>query len=132
MNREIKFRAWDGKKMIHNVAVIGGIAMVEKNPTNSLEIVDECGRRGYTDWAKYEPVENAIIMEFTGLNDKYDGDIIDHEDGEPPLVVAWDVQKARWVVLEINGDYADDLDGNENGKTIGNIHDNPELIGGAE
>ena len=91
--REIKFRAWDGKKMHYNVAVIGGKAMhrvflvhshpSEENPTDEREIMGSGGGRYYADGATFHPVKDAALMQFTGVRDGdgrevYEGDILEY------------------------------------------------------
>jgi uncharacterized phage protein (TIGR01671 family) len=88
---------------------------------------------------------NAVIPEtvgqFTGLTDKngkwiFEGDIVDER---PPMnkhgfrgFVAWDEDRGLWrLVFKDNPEYLAVLGTYSNSyKVIGNIHDNPELLGG--
>jgi uncharacterized phage protein (TIGR01671 family) len=129
MNREIKFRAWYGGKMLHNVAVIGGIAMREENPKGDCVVRGEDGKVGYTDWATYQPLQGAILMQFTGLLDKngveiYEGDIIRHiklHEEEPVIYLP---HLSRFAINELGEWWY----GPEWLQVIGNIHDNAELL----
>ena len=75
------------------------------------------------------------VSEFTGLTDKngtkiFEGDIIMW--GLAPCVAKYDTENARFMFYENgkhlkNGFNADTMEMKE---VIGNIHDNPELLGG--
>jgi len=138
MNREIKFRAWYGGKMLHNVAVIGGIAMREENPKGDCVVRGEDGTVGYTDWATYQPLQGAILMQFTGLKDKngveiYEGDIVDTGDkdfGFKTLPVVF--RECCFTYPHSTqplSTHAELVAKDGEGITvIGNIHDNAELL----
>ena len=136
MNREIKFRAWNGKSM----DMIDDLYWFEENH------VHENGD-GYG-------CEN-IIMQFTGLHDNngneiYEGDIVVKDgyiwfdDGEPNYrgtvewifsqwqVVAHCVNKNKRGISDGNNEGINE-DGFEDGENtdwlvIGNIYENPELL----
>ena len=122
--RELKFRAWNkkGKCWI----TFGGVNYRYEN--GILDIVDS---------------DNLIYEQYTGLKDKngkeiYEGDIVKIYMSRK-LVGVFIVQ-----FDELNGEYVwcknEDFDSAEYGgfpywakyRVIGNIHENPELLGGEE
>lgn len=129
MSREIKFRAWDGKKMFDPIFI---------NTKTCTEI------------------DGNFLMQYTGLKDKngveiYEGDILKGPkycnfslEGKKIRAVEWGEtgdsdgylhkKHLEWVVgenlLDDVGDVASDslADVCDASKIIGNIHQNPELI----
>ena len=84
---QIKFRAWHKNKMLYDVAVIGGCLAIEENPlTEDCVTVNIGGNFSHyhADWSKYELKRYAILMQYSGLNDKnkkesYRNDICKYE-----------------------------------------------------
>ncbi len=111
--REIKFRAWDGKRMLDN-------------PT--FEFFNH-GRDGRAVMMADEN-ENVEIMQYTGLKDKngkeiYEGDVVEgQKDFYPRSVIGFEdgsfvikqTPLAKWKVSHFEL------------KVIGNIYESPELI----
>lgn len=128
MNREIKFRAWDGKKMFN------------------------CGIRDDGVCADFYCSDEAYIyekypiMQYTGLKDKdgkeiYEGDIIKHRDLSklPIAVMKYGIQvtleksQPLEVMYEHCGFYPfngwiDDANKELEWEVIGNIYENPKLL----
>lgn len=95
MNREIKFRVWDGNKMLPLVGLI-------LNP--QLEIVKCLGL--HTDEKAIE-MQNPILLQYTGLKDKngveiYEGDICESYDGDIG-VIQWDADTLSFIRFVNNG-----------------------------
>lgn len=131
MNREIKFRAWHKVKNI----------MVYNNEDDTY---------GYWDGVCNSNVGmiNTILnsqyykeyefMQYTGLHDKtekeiYEGDIV-KVDNIDLAIIYFDDDRMAWGIKPINEFYFDSPLLSENIslelRVIGNIYDNPELLGG--
>ena len=133
MNREIKFRAWhkDLKKMFK----IGQITLEEG--TWNFEPND----RGFIGMSiPYQP--SFVLMQYTGLHDKngkeiYDGDIVycQTKYGKAKAIIKFIDGKfvAYWnsaLTHPENGYHIACYEINKRFEVIGNIYDNPELLGG--
>ena len=120
MNREIKFRAWDGTTMLMNIGVHPSISMVHEGY--------EPGQEGRMT---ISPVMKAYnIMQFTGLKDMtgkeiYEGDMIHRH-----MNVHWEVRftKDRW---QAHPKYESglwlDTDQFQEAAIVGNIHESARL-----
>lgn len=113
MNREIKFRMWNDydKKMIH------WNELLEKNLANIFTI----------------PSYNKWLMQYIGLHDKngkeiYEGDILKGTFYGFPMPKYDYVFQIYWDEKE-KGFMANYFEPSEC-EVIGNIYDNPELLGG--
>jgi uncharacterized phage protein (TIGR01671 family) len=122
--REIKFRAWNGKEMI--------------SP-------DYINRYGLAAWSE-DGILNLTdkVMQYIGLHDKngkeiYEGDVIAY-DGYETITdyfeVYWDDELGLWAMRgDVNKDgILFELQMRETNpeitSVIGNIYENPELLGG--
>ena len=113
--KELKFRAWDGKKMIEDA--------IPTSETSIIELFEY----------EWQETEVKAVEQYTGLKDKngkeiYDGDILLDDIGEPcePWTVKFDDGK---FIGEIQG-VVEDLFELTDLEIIGNIHENAELLEG--
>ncbi len=121
--REIKFRAWDGKRFEY------GITLLDFD-------TDESGFK----WCSgnmgvcMEVTEDLVFLQFTGLKDKnkkeiYEGDVVEWcWCGMTKTTLTTIVfERGKWT---FGGEgFPEELFGNKNScEVIGNIYENPELL----
>ena len=116
--REIKLRAWDklNKEMIN------------------IESINFQERRVYRNDVSYLNFNDTELMEYTGLKDMkekeiYEGDIVTlHND---KYKVIFNTGEARYVLREDEFEMEIPFTNNNNRRMeiIGNIYENPELLG---
>lgn len=129
MNREIKFRAWNGKYMLDPTygdwISFDGVPYTEserKHNTPNIEI-------------SRNQSKTLILMQFTGLKDKngkeiYEGDILNVNSSRQSVgyyksgFVTMCIQKTDKGFCE----WRKDLSQQYKPEVIGNIHENPELL----
>ena len=143
--REIFFRGqtrrkgqkvWMDGSPVESNWVYGGIC----HGTGDFSIIygnlDEERERPTEKWVVY----TDTVGQFTGRKDKngkkiFEGDVCRFygTDGYADYVVFWDDTASQWTVRQIDLGAKDVLDSYfaECCEIIGNIHDNPELLGGA-
>ena len=127
MNREIKFRIWDveNKEMLK-------VQELDFEPTfygGRVAIRPE-------QYSDYFDTEDMILMQYTGLHDKngkeiYEGDIvkIKYRDEDIGKVI-YEHNGFSIDVTNMNKNYGRVSFVNNFMEVIGNIYDNPELLGG--
>ena len=127
MNREIKFRAWDGKQMRYLSNIFVGVGQIGFSDKHYVDLNDM-------------DQEQVTIMQFTGIKDKngveiFEGDLLGgiYES----LQVKWCVNQGSFELFYLNECYACNGDifwrdvvpecpiGVE---VVGNIYMNPELL----
>lgn len=130
--REIKFRAWDNANN----------EWLNKEDTECLIIYLDGRYEIDRGWCIVTP--DLTIEQYTGLKDKngkeiYEGDIVEEDievgdddiDGEYRYQVVWDEETLCWSLSPNYCTIHKDLwETNLSREVIGNIHENPELLGG--
>jgi uncharacterized phage protein (TIGR01671 family) len=142
MNREIKFRAWDGKTM----CPVAQIEWDSDLDVNRALCAYQIEVEGFADVALEWVVEDEglVLMQFTGLKDKngkeiYEGDILPARFGLGNRAVVWDVGACGFELVDGFGDdftegehlldVSGELDlGYNPWEVVGNIYENPDLI----
>lgn len=127
--RELKFRAWDrnAEEMIHEP----GFICIDGNGFFDVFIESE-GK-----WIK----DNCVLMQYTGLPDKYgkeiyQSDIVECDYGRGEVVWMLGAWLVRWIddkeadmeFLGLNKKGRRAREDGERFAVIGNIHQNPELL----
>lgn len=124
MSRAIKFRAWD--------------KVYEEYTTDKVLLAPDgrvISRYGFDSCDSFLTVNDVVIEFDTGLKDKngkeiYEGDIVkDHN--EWIAVIVWREKMAAFGIKWVDG-VEDDFEFHLPCEVIGNIHENPELLGGEE
>ena len=127
MNRPLKFRAWDKeKKEISDISVI---TWHEHNYNGEMNYV-VCYPSLHTP-----PIEDVILMQFTGLLDRngkevFEGDIVKEELDN---TYYWAIGYRDGAFVDLEGQttlYEMNIEDGEltNLEVVGNIYSNPELL----
>ncbi len=136
MNREIKFR---GKGIADNEWYYGDLIQVESGRVHYFIIQDyeiKEDRIELNTCASPE-VNPDTIGQYTGLNDKngkeiYEGDIVG--DNKIKWIVKWNKHRMGFSLYPTTEQLYDEMPINVenklNFKILGNIYDNPKLLGG--
>ena len=149
MNREIKFR---GKMIPENEWIFGTILRIPAPPVcfgkseTDKYYIQFPDPRYMPDWnMPYKMVQGEVnpetIGQYTGLHDKngkeiYEGDIVVDKEDEVMGEITWNEEEASFYfsILYENGTYEEEKlnDWASVLEVIGNITDNPELLGGED
>lgn len=141
--REIKFRAWDGKKMwFHDDTSRHGNVTLQFNDISGWGMYIE-GNKYWVVGASHSELD--VLMQFTGFQDKngkdiFDGDILSTSNDDPEYDLWEKNDNGTTRVFWNNAGFWDytnwkmETDGDESiyckkfVEVIGNIYQNPELI----
>lgn len=154
MSRPIKFRCWDQKDKKYLLPEKQGFVILPTMPSfgatlpygnrsNPGNIDEDC-----IDWADADLIMGRYELEqYTGLEDKngkeiYEGDIVEEDidfnskmtDGTFRYKVCWNEDELCWSLdpISLKSIHNDLWELNSSCRIIGNIHENPELLGGEE
>ncbi len=130
MSREIKFRAWDKKNGYY-----ADYEDIEEEVT--AQAIDGWrSEDGGTSFTLDYGVKDFVVEQYTGLKDKngkeiYEGDIMEFgiAGDENRGVVGYEEDFGSYETYTSKGYIIAPLF-TSRGKVIGNIHENPELLGG--
>lgn len=131
MSREIKFRAWDTENEIY------------LEPDEAFLIADKGLPARFSQRFGYTSDEELVIEQFTGLLDRngreiYEGDILGNEWGNGYISWCDKCKQFQYYIfgecMACSGDVQWYELAADDGKleVIGNIHENPALLGGEE
>lgn len=141
MSREIKFRAWDEKyKQFADYEEIEEcLSCQNRDGWKSSDGMGCCFGINAV-----ELLADCIVEQYTGLKDKngkeiYEGDIVEEDidfnskmtDGTFRYKVYWNEDELCWSLYPISSEsiHNDLWELNSSRRVIGNIHENPELLG---
>lgn len=116
--KELKFRAWDGKKMIDDV--------IPASETSIIELYDRY------EWGE---TEVKVVEQYIGLKDKNGKEIYENDIVEYDWYIIGDKPAYRTKEQVVFDDMGARLDNDRirlctNVEVIGNIHENADLLGG--
>ena len=147
MNREIKFRTWNGEEMVYLLPT--GLQYFDFEGNYVLSFAVD-GYKGFWGHEQYQQASNKAakypIMQYIDIKDKngkeiYEGDVLEYLESEAPdYREEWDYEKQGHVPqraimrfdetyfgyrLNVQSRFKITL---EMVKVIGNIFENPELV----
>lgn len=130
MSRIIKFRVW-----MPEAKYAGDEKMFYQETQYLHSFIRRVHDRFCVSHPKYLPFEfEDRLMQWTGIQDRegkdiYDGDIIKHIENEDEIFEPVVFRNGSW---ELQDEREDIYSYRESIEVVGNIYENPELIGGAK
>lgn len=133
MSRRIEYRVWDNENETYNSPY--------QNVYYAMTQDGELGLYFHGDYIDDCEPDRYIIEQDTGLKDKngekiYEGDIVlDYYDGEDAFIVERDKDTASFILTgtdNIASVSFDNFYSDKDLEIVGNVHKNPELLGGEE
>lgn len=134
MTRKIQFRLWD-KQGVYGMLRPENFGVMRLRDNAYIAIDLDGGVMKFTPEGPTDVSDEYEVQQFTGLKDKngkeiYEGDIVDVNDGERLQVIEFDDdvetdgygRAAGWMIWEGKD--------SPNYVVVGNIYENPELLGG--
>ena len=120
--RDIKFRVWDGEKMIPAGVIpnVRHLVTTKEFDFGSMEAV-----------VQLHETETDTLMQYTGIKDKngveiYEGDIVSNSSETFPI--EWQDDAACNSCWSVHGGYSFGANNIESFEVIGNIYENPDII----
>lgn len=121
--KKIDFKAWDTKrKMFTNFMIVD----------NMFKFMDKVTGA----WIRDDEQKRFKLLQYTGLKDKngvkiFEGDVLFHPlQGRRKVFYPYSETVASYGLRDIDNEFGSTLqDSHAVWEVIGNIHDNPELIG---
>lgn len=116
--KELRFRAWDGKRMIEDVI-----------PASETSIIE------FYDRYEWQEVDVEVVEQYTGLKDKNGKEIYENDIVEYDWYIIGDKPAYRTKEQVVFDDIGARLDTDRirfctNVEVIGNIHEDADLFGG--
>lgn len=138
MSREIKFRAWDVQEnKMNNSGTIGagsGADVINISFNGSVSLQNAYGLDMGARNPTFDNASNRfVLMQFTGLKDKYgidiyEGDIITDEERKDYALVIYSLDTCQFLLEYCEIETQEFYEVNKWAIVSGNIHQNPELL----